>query len=245
MVAVVAVAAVGAWRRRRRRRDRQRQLMLLCDAAGLGFAPLDPFLDTRWLPFPMFGRSPAGTENVVWDPGADGVRAFDFWYEEGDPDQPVRARRTVTCATVPLPFASPRIRVAPRDVVDDIGDAVGFSLLTFELEAFNRRFRVEAEDARSASALLDQRVIEGFLRLPHGVVAEVNEEVMLLRSPQLPAVQTLQLLKAATAIHRVLPRVMTSLFPPRPTQGPHEARWLQGRWSSEPTGADRREPEPT
>jgi hypothetical protein len=128
--------------------------------------------------------------------------------------------------------------VAPRDLVDDVADAVGLRLVSLELEEFNRRFRVEAEDARTASALLDQRVMEGFLRLPRGVVADVNQEMLLFRAPELPAVEMLRLLQAANAIRRDLPRVMPSLFPPRPVEGPHERRWFQGRWTSEPTGAD-------
>jgi hypothetical protein len=31
---------------------------------------------------------------------------------------------------------------------------------------------------------------------------------------------------------------MPSLFPPRPMRSAHEDRWLQGRWSPEPTGTD-------
>jgi hypothetical protein len=81
--------------------------------------------------------------------------------------------------------------------------------------------------------------MRGLLRLPPRVVIEVNEEILLLRAPELPAAEMLELLQAATSIQRVLPRVMTSLFPPRPTQGPHERRWLQGRWTPEPTGEDR------
>ena len=39
--------------------------MLLCQRAGLEFAPLDLFAGTAWLPFPMFGRARCGTENVA------------------------------------------------------------------------------------------------------------------------------------------------------------------------------------
>jgi hypothetical protein len=239
MVAVVgAVAAVG-WHRQRRRHARQRRLMLLCDAAGLEFAPVDMFVGTAWLPFEIFGRTPSGTSNVAWDPRHDGgVRAFDFWYEEARADRRLPIRRTITCAAVPLGFSCPRLRVAPRDLVDDVSDAVGLPLVTLELEEFNRRFRVEAEDARAASALLDQRVMEGFLRLPHGVIADVNDQVLLLWAPELTAVEMLKLLQAANSIQRDLPRVMPSLFPPRPARGRYERRWLQGRWTPEPTGAD-------
>ena len=242
ILVIAAVIGIGAWQawRLHRRAGRQRQLMLLCDAGGLGFAPLDLSLGTAWLPFPIFGRRPSGTENVVWDPRhEDGVRAFDFWYEEARGDGGLAVRRTITCATVPLAFTCRRVRVAPRDLVDDLSDVLGLSEVTLELEEFNRRFRVDAEDARTASALLDQRVMQGLLQLPPGVVADVNEDVLLLRGPELPAPEMLQLLQAATSIHRDLPRVMTSLFPPRPAQGPHERRWLQRRWTPEPIGEDR------
>jgi hypothetical protein len=239
---VVVIAAAVAWRRAQGHRDRQRRLMLLCDAAGLDFAPLDLSLDTAWLPFAMFGRSPSDTANVVSDPRHDGVRAFDFWYEEDQGSRPLPIRRTLTCAVVPLRFTAPRVRVTPRDLIDDLGDALGLPLVTFELEGFNRRFRVEADDARSAWALLDQRVLEALLGLPPGVVVDVNEDVMLLWAPELPAVEMLELLRAATAIERDVPPVLPSLFPPRPARGPHEDRWLQGGWSPDPTGTDPRRP---
>jgi hypothetical protein len=240
LVAVVmAAGAAWAWFRVWRRHDRQRKLMVLCEASGLEFAPMDMLPETASLPFEMFGRTPSGPSNMVWDPRGDGgVRAFDFSYREVGEDGEPGLRRTITCATVPLLFAAPRIRVAPRDLVDEIADAIGLRLVTLELEEFNDRFRVEAEDARAASALLDQRVMEGFLRLPHDVVADVNEDVLLLSAPELPPEEMLQLLEAANSIQRALPRVMPSLFPPRPTRGRHERRWLQGHWSPEPTGAD-------
>ena len=222
-----------------RREGRQRELMLLCDAAGLEFAPVDLSVGTAWLPFEVFGRSQSGTENVVEDPRSkNGVRVFDFRYVEAHGDGGPGIRRTITCAAIPLQFTCPRLRVVPRDLVDDVTDALGLPLVTLELEEFNHRFRVEAEDARAASALLDQRVMESLLRLPPGVVIDVNEEVLLLSAPELPAVEMLKLLQTASSIQRVLPQVMTSLFPPRAASGPHEHRWLQGRWSPEPTGAE-------
>lgn len=244
VVGFIAVVGVGAWPvfRLHRRHDRQRQLMQLCDAADLGFAPLDLSSGTAWLPFGIFGRRPSGTENVIFDPLGDGeVRAFDFWYEESRDGQ-FGVRRTITCATVPLPFTCSRVRVAPRSVVDDVPDALGLPLVTLELEEFNKRFRVEAEDPRTASALLDQRVMQALLRLPFRIVVDVNEDVLLLRARKLPAVEMLQLLRTAISIQHVLPRVMTSLFPARPAHAPHERRWLQGRWSDEPIGADTAEP---
>ena len=113
---VLAVVGIAAWVRGRIRASRQRRLMLLCQRAGLEFAPVDPFPGTTWLPFPMFGHERQGTENVVWDRriGPD-VRVFDFWYEEQAGDPPARVRRWQTIGVVPMPFACPSLRVTPRD----------------------------------------------------------------------------------------------------------------------------------
>jgi hypothetical protein len=232
-------ALVGAWIRHRRHGARQRQLMLLCHRAGLGFSPLDLRSDTAWLPFAIFGRSPSGTENVVWDErvGTD-VYAFDFWYEEDADDRPVGVRRRLTCAVVPLPTAFPGLRVVPRDATGALGEAIRGSEVTLELEDFTRRFVVEAEDRRAAVAFLDQRMMEAFLGLPEDVTAEVSEDVLLLSAPLLPPPQVLLLFDAACRLQRRIPPVITSLFPPRPSQGAFEHRWLQGRWSPDATGAD-------
>jgi hypothetical protein len=242
LLPVVAVVAVLAWRRRARG-TRQRRLMLLCQRAGLAFAPLDLRPDTAWLPFPLFGRSPSGTENVVWDErrGRD-VYAFDFWYEDGG-DRPAAARRRLTCAVVPLPASCPDLRVRPRDALGKVGALEG-SEVRLELEDFERRFVVEAVDARFAVAFLDQRMMEAFLTLPDEATAEVSEDVLLLWAPLLPPARVLLLFDAACRIHRRIPRVVASLYPPRPARTPFEDRWLQGRWSPDPTGANGSRPAP-
>src|SRR6185436_10771164 len=238
LVLAVATAAIGrAWWRRHRTGARQRRLMILCQHAGLDFAPLDLRLDTAWLPFPMFGRPQHGTENVVWDRHlGDDVHAFDLWYEDLADEGGRGVRRTLTCAVVPLRSSSPRLRVAPRDVVDDVGRAFGGEEVRLELEAFDRRFRVETQDVRFAFAFLDQRLMESFLALPDGVTADVNEDVLLLSAPRVSVEQVLVLFDAAVAIGRRIPRVLSSLFPSRPERRVHERRWLQGRWSPESTG---------
>jgi hypothetical protein len=240
LVLVVAAAALaGYWWRRRGGVDRQRRLMLLCRRAGLAFAPLDLSPDTAWLPFPMFGHPEHGTENVVWDRGGDtGVRAFDFWYRDAGDDRAPGSRRAFTCATVQLRFTCPPLRVAPRHAVDDLAAAFGGREVRLELEEFDRRFRVESEEGRFAGAFLDQRMMEALLGLPDNVTVDVNEDVLLLFAPKLPAGRVLLLFDAAVAIRRRIPRVVASLFPARPTRGPREQRWLQGRWSPEPTGAE-------
>lgn len=236
LVATAAALLVGWWRWRRAA-ARQRRLMLLCQRAGLDFAPLDLFGDTAWLPFPMFGRPRHGTENVVWERARGSeIRAFDYWYEEPADNRTVTPRRRLTCAVVPLGASARRLRVAPRELDDDVRSALGLRRIELELDAFNRRFVVETDDERFAVAFLEQRMMEALLALPHGVTVEVNEDVVLLSAPLLlPAEQVLRLYDAAAAIHERIPRSLPSLFPPRPIEGPYEDRWLQGHWTPDPT----------
>jgi len=240
LILSLAVAAIGqAWWRRRRSGVRQRRLMHLCRRAGLDFAPLDLRSDTAWLPFPMFGHPRHGTENVVWDRSVgEDVYAFDLWYVDPADERAVGTRRRLTCAVVPLRSSCPRLRVIPRDVVDDVAHTSDGEEVRLELEEFDRRFRVESEDVRFAFAFLDQRLMQALLGLPDGVTVDVNEDVLLLWAPRLPAEQVLVLFDAAVGIQRRIPRVVASLYPPRPERGAHERRWLQGRWSPESTGSD-------
>jgi hypothetical protein len=235
-LAAAVLSVVVWWRRLRASASRQRRIMLLCQRAGLEFAPWDLAAGTAWLPFPMFGRSPSGTENVVWDrTRGPEIRAFDYWYEEPEKEEVAAPRRRFTCAVVPLAASVPRLRIAPRELADDLRSVLGLQEVRLELEDFNRRFLVGSEDERFAFAFLEQRMMEALLGLPEGVTAETNEDTLLLFGRPLPAEQVLLLFDAAVRIHRRVPRVLPSLYPPRPSKGPHEDRWLQGRWSPEPT----------
>jgi hypothetical protein len=105
-------------------------------------------------------------------------------------------------------------------VVDEIAGALGRPEVRLELAEFDRRFRVEIEDGRFAISFLDQRMMEAILGLPERVIVDVNEDVLLLWAPQLPAEKVLLLFDAAVAIRRRIPRVASSLFPPRPARTP-------------------------
>lgn len=237
---VVVAACVGAWRLHRRR-GRARQLMLLCHRADLEFSPIDPFPDTLWLPFRWLGEGRwSRAENVVWNRAhGDDVRAFDLLIEQEptQEDGPRTIRRSV-CAAVALPFGCPRLEISSRDALDRVNDAIVGADVDLELEAFNRRFRVRAEDRRFAVAFCDQRMMQALMSLPAGITVAVNEDRLLLRAGELPPAQVLLLFEAAGAIGRAVPPVVADLYPPRPAKGRHEDRWLQGHWSPEPIGDD-------
>ena len=125
---VVLAVIVGGWQARRRH-VRQRQLMHLSHKTGLKFMPMDPFTDTMWLPFRVFGKgSRRGTENVLWDPRDDpsDVRAFDYWWVEENPEAKGSGpANRITCAVASLPFTCPRLEVLPQGSVEAAGGGGG------------------------------------------------------------------------------------------------------------------------
>ena len=237
---IVVSAGVVTLLRARSGSARQRALLQLCADAGLACAVLDPFEDTTLLPFRMFGwSSQHGVENVVWDEADERrIRVFDAWV------QPARdkARRTMSCAVVPLPFAVRPIDVLSRGDADPSEEPVIGDVVHLELDAFEQRFEVRAVDPRAAVALLDQRMMAALLRLPMRVAIHVHESVMLVVAPLLEPGEMLVLLACAKALAERVPLVVASLYPPRPNQGPYEHRWRQGAWSPDPTSADASEP---
>ncbi|HEX7247274.1 MAG TPA: hypothetical protein VF351_04140 [Actinomycetota bacterium] len=238
LVCVFVVAGALAGYRAFRRSDRSRGIMLACHRAGLEFSPIDPFPDTLWLPFRWLGEGRwSRAENVVWNRAeGDDVRAFDLMIEQVPAgDGAPRVVHRYTCAAVALPFGCPRLEITPRGGPDDLLEGSGIEL---ELEAFNRRFRVHADDRRFAVAFCDQRMMCALMGLPPGVTVAVNEDRLLLRAEALAPAEVLLLFDAARAIGRSVPPVVAALYPPRPAIGRHERRWLQGRWSPEPIGSD-------
>ena len=244
VVAATIGVAVGA-ARLARRHGRVRGFTLACRRAGLSFAPVDPFPDTMWMPFRWLGSERwIHTGNVVWlDHDPDGVRAFDLVTEQptgaaaGEPEGQT-VRRRYTCASVPLPFGCPRLEIRPREVLDDVAGAITGDEIRLELESFNRRFHVMGQDARFAVAFCSPQMMQAMMAIPAGVTIAVNEDRMLLRSPELDPAETLLLFEAARALRQHVPAVVASLYPPRPLKGRHEDRWLQGHWSADAIGEE-------
>jgi hypothetical protein len=240
LLGAAVVGAVVMSLRARSRSARQRELLRLCADAGLACAVLDPFDDTTLLPFHVFGRGSAhGVENVVWDPSdGGGIRVFDLWVQPA-PDE---ARRRMSCGVVPLPFAVPPIAILARGQGDPSEEPAAGDVVHLELDAFEQRFEVRAVDPRAAVALLDQRMMAALLRLPMRVAIHVHENALLLVAPLLEPGEVLVLRACAGMVAARVPPVMASLYPPRPSRGPYEDRWLQGSWSPDPTAADTAEP---
>jgi hypothetical protein len=231
LVAVVVAAIV----RSRVRSRRQRALLQLCLDAGVGFSVFDPFGEIAFLPFPWFASTgEQRIENVVWDRADERVRVFDYRRSRSDRHSALER----TCAMVAMPFAVPTIAVLPRGESDEMLEFAPARSVPLELEAFERRFDARGDDPRAVVALLDQRMMQTIMRLPLHVAIYAREDRMLLVAPMLPPPEVLVLLRVASELAERVPRVVASLYPPRPAEGPYEDRWLQGSWSPDPTGAD-------
>jgi hypothetical protein len=245
LIALLVVGAIGAWRALRAR-SRQRSLMLLCQRAGLRFSPVDLHGASAWMPFRWVLRGNwAGAENVIAYDGDD-VHAFDVLVEEwSSRDDVSPPQERYTCAVVPLESGCPRMLIRPHQTIDGLADAFTGAAIDLDLDAFNRRFTVRADDRRFAVAFCDQRMMHAIMRVPAGIGVATNEDRMLLFGAELKPAQMLLLLEAARKIRDAVPPVVVDLYPPRPPKSPYEDRWLQGRWSPDPvsrddTGASRR-----
>jgi hypothetical protein len=237
-VSVLIGIAVVALVRARRRSQRQRSLAALCSDAGIGFSVTDPFPDTTFLPFPLFGGGGWRVDNVLWSGANERIRVFDYRREVTEE----RAGLALTCGVVPVAASMPDIAVLPRGVTDPVPELVVRGTVTLELEEFDRRFDARGEDRRAVVAFLDQRMMQTLLRLPLSVAIHVREHAMLLIAEPLPPAEMVVLLTVASALADRVPPVVASLYPPRPSEGPFEHRWLQGAWSPDPTAADASNP---
>jgi hypothetical protein len=227
MAALLVLASYRAWSRSRRAATLER----LASALALGYVATDVF-DDRWEPFRLFALGRArGIEHVLYGrfKGAE-VRAFDYWYRSGGgDDEPQRAApeapplglagrlgvtRRFSCAVGAVSASCPKLVVAPRRLRDRVADLAG-PAVPLESERFMRRFHVTCEDSSFAVAFLDPRVMDALLGLPKPTTLALSEDRLLLASRQLPPGQVIELLHEASALVRVAPRVLASLYPLR------------------------------
>ncbi len=152
-----------------------------------------------------------------WE-GRRHLLVFDVRDEGGVGYEPVRWR---TCAVGSVPFVCPRIVVQPRSFFDlregPAGEAVDFMGLSearFESAGFGQRYRVLAEEPMTATALLDQRLMEWLLGLPKERSFEVGGTWALCGEMQLLAPENLEdIVAVLDGFLGHIPHVVTSFYP--------------------------------
>jgi hypothetical protein len=83
----------------------------------------------------------------------------------------------------------------------------------FELEDFNRRFRVQADDREFAYKLIDARMMHWMLQAPPGAAFEVRSDCALVSVPRLPVDALTQLFDLAAGFRERIPRMVRLQYP--------------------------------
>jgi hypothetical protein len=221
LVAIGAGIALGArvlswwWAR-----DEARTRAFAAEAArlGLDFAATD-VLHASWEPFRLLGGPEADVRNVVYGrwAGVD-VRAFEYSRARAADDGSARlgVRERFSCCVAPLDASCPLAVIGPAALVARLPEAGALSSVHLESDRFRRRFRLACDDARFATALVDQRMMAWLLTLPERFAFEVREDrILCVADPRGPA-QLRLMLDATAGFQRHVPRVVRSLYPPRP-----------------------------
>jgi hypothetical protein len=170
-VVVVVVIAVVGFHLEQKRRDR-----VLAYALGRAwrYDGEDPSLVDAW-PGEPFGEGDNRRARSVLSGQESGRQfvAFDYSYQTHTNTS--KGRRTTThryaVCVVPLPMALGVVSVLPENLLTRAAGAAGMaSDIDLESEAFNRRFRVRARNAKLASDVLPPRTMDYLVGLPDDTV---------------------------------------------------------------------------
>jgi hypothetical protein len=164
---LVAFLAYRSWKQEQKRRE---QLMAWAATNGYGFSVRDDSWCSRWSGPPFGQGDDRRALNVVTGQYADRpFVAFDYYYETHSTDSKGnRTTQTHNYVVTALRLAAwlPTLQVTPESVFSRIGNVLGFDDIELESEDFNRRFRVQAQDRKFASDVLNPRTMEALLRAP-------------------------------------------------------------------------------
>lgn len=159
---VCAAAGVLLVMGRRAAERRHREHAAWAEPRGWVHTREDAGLVDRWRGQP-FGEGSARRATEVLRGTLDGFGATSFTYcwTTGTGESAQVHRRHVVA--IDLPAALPLLELTPEGVSSRIARAFGGQDITFESDAFNRAWRVQAADLRFAHDVLHPRVMERLL----------------------------------------------------------------------------------
>lgn len=157
---LVAVVGIGGWWLQHKRRERLAQWAA---ANGWLYVDSDPTLVRLSERYP-FGDGHARRTGEVMRGRFGGAEALSFAYSWKTGSGKSESSHTVHVIGLALPAYLPIVEVAPENVFDKMAKAFGGQDIRFELEEFNRAFRVQAYDERTAHAVIHPRLMERLLR---------------------------------------------------------------------------------
>jgi len=158
IVVVVAVLALGIWSRSVRRK----RLLEWAQASGGRYVGDDSSLVAFSTRYP-FGQGHARRAREVLRGRFAGADAISFTYTWKTGSGKDEQSHTVHVLALALPAYLPIVEVAPESVLDRVARTFGGQDMRFESEDFNRAFRVQAYDERTAHAVLHPRLMERLL----------------------------------------------------------------------------------
>ncbi len=134
-------------------------------AAGIGWTWVgsDPSLASRWRGQPFgIGDSRRVSEVMTGPFGPYRCVLFTYRYTTGSGKE--RSTHVYTVLALALPTFLPTLELTPETLGTRIVRAFGAQDLQFESEDFNKRWRVEARDAKFAHDVLHPRTLERLVR---------------------------------------------------------------------------------
>lgn len=216
-VGVLVLAIAGGALSYYLKAKRRQAFAAFASSYGLQYSAQDPFGLVGW-PFRLFTRGDGrGAENVVWgDWQGQRVIAFDYWYYERHRDSKGQTRKTYyrfCCAQVDVPAAFPTLQVAKEGFFTRLADYVGLDDIDFELEEFNRKWNVKANDRRFAYELIDSRMIRWLAQMDLPISFEVAGSRLLAYQRRGPVPGLAPLIGVLLTFRERIPRVAWNLYP--------------------------------
>lgn len=218
-VAVLLLGAVltviGLWSGRRERR--RRAVARLAPELGLTYTRSDPFA----LEGARFRLLSAGDGRVVENVLSGHyrglpVRVADYGYYvvKGLVMGFIKVKRwrRFSVAVAELDVHLPHVSIGEEAWVHRLQGRD----VEFELEEFNRRFRVEARERGFAYELIDALMMRWLLDAGSGIGLEVRGDRVLVSRPRLPVPNLHELLDVAVGFRDHIPRVVRSRYPTAP-----------------------------
>ncbi len=209
---MVAGFSVGRWWLR----DRPRADAYAAEARRLGlrYSFEDPH-DLLSLRHPLLHRvvNVRGLEHVTWGTwnGLD-VEAFEYWYAVGsDPSRDDYVR--FSCVLIAVPSSWPDIVIEPQRAITALTEAAGAQEVDFELEGFNREYRVLCDDGRFASALIDQRMMVWLMEVAAGVGFQIADGRLLVFTDRVEPWQLESILATGAGFLSQVPGALRSVYP--------------------------------
>jgi hypothetical protein len=166
-IGVVVLVAVLSYRAEQKRRALLQGFAL---SQGWTYAAEDDSWCDRFVGTPFGQGDDRSATNILTGPFGDtDMVAFDYSYETSTTDS--KGHRTTTthrfavCA-LRMPAPLPGLELGPESVLTRFAGAIGFDDVELESEAFNRQYRVKAQNPKLAYDVLHPRTMQALLARP-------------------------------------------------------------------------------